>query len=686
MKTTHPRKEHLNNSGILWALLMITMVSLMFNLLLNGHHISKIKQYVNSYGENPQARFSVESSSVKTHLGNLKNAIVKSNVNKISNQLNALKGAINRVNKDTTRVKPHIIEIDQLLKTINSPAIDIHLLKDRRQFFNSYNQTARSILTFLKSEQILLKQSSRQFPSDSINFLLMALFTIGTAVLLIMAIRNKKSIASFRSDWEREQQLGNEAEDETLLSTIIESCQPVFPFHAIMLDQTNTICWANNSFLTDWNIRTLSNPSISWTDFQKFTRIQRNHSKVRLTQRGFYRIEMRSVDSELYTPYQLYVAPMNQRGTKRTLVIFSPTGSVEENLQAARPLLRPIATALEALNSNTFSSNLRSILRKDMQCNGIGDIYDSISKYFETMSGQRVGLLNEIEHLDERVHSMLGERDEQERKIIDIDGSISTLQENFNNLSNLLIGIKENVLIQTVSRQELDGEISKYCDQVSLFKNSYQNLLNGNESLSKSLANNLDEVGTLVPIKATLENLMQKIDRLYTTTHGQLDQISLSLETNDLATAKEYTSEAMEQVRYLEKISSLAHMAINHIEMFFSTVTLDNEEEYLSRYRTKMSDFVEYANQVEEKISYNYSDTADTFTRIIEQIESADKSMEQLSYNLDLSTQNLDYLTKRVAKESAKIENIDKSNKAKNVAERVPSPPSMMVRGPSLDV
>ncbi|MBT7669592.1 MAG: hypothetical protein HN623_08440 [Bdellovibrionales bacterium] len=684
MKSASPKKSNLNNYGILWILLMVTMISMMFNLMINGHHISKIKKYVGSYYENPQARFNVESANVKESLGDLKDAIIKSNVKQISGELSSLKGPISRISPDITKVKFHIIEIDHLIKTIKSPATDIHLLKDRRKFFNSYNQTARSILSFLKGEEIAVRERTNKFPSDSLNFLLMLLFNLGTAILLVMTIRNRKGISQIRTEWEREKQLGTEVEDEHVLSTIIEACQPVFPFHAIMLDQTNTICWANNSFLKEWNIRTLTAPAISWNDFQKYTRIHRNHSKVRLTQRGFYRIEMKAVDSEVYSPYQLYVSPMNQRGVKRTLVMFSPTGSVEENLQAARPLLRPIATAIEAMNNNNFTSNLRGILRKDMQCNGISNIYEDIAKYFETVSGQRMGLLNEIEHLEERISILVGDREEQGRKVTDIDKSVSTLQQSFTDLSNLLIGIKENVLIQTVSRQELEGEISKYSDQVNLFQESYQNLLTGNEALSRDLANNLDEVGTLVPIKATMENLMQKIDRLYTTTRGQLDQVSISLETNDITTAKECTSEAMDQIRYLEKVSSLAHMAINHIEMFFSTVTLSNEDEYLSRYRTKMSDFVDYADQVQEKISYNYGETTDTFSRIIEQIEAADQSMDQLSLNLELSSQNLDYLTKKYVGQQT-VNHSDQQS-GDSAQEHIPTPPSISERAPMLDV
>ena len=78
----------------------------------------------------------------------------------------------------------------------------------------------------------------------------------------------------------------------------------------------------------------------------------------------------------------MYVSPVEYSKQKRIMIFFYPLRSLEETItNQMKATVGPIRNTLEALNTNSFTDDLKMKLSKDFDVAGIGELFTEFNKY-----------------------------------------------------------------------------------------------------------------------------------------------------------------------------------------------------------------------------------------------------------------------------------------------------------------
>ncbi len=186
--------------------------------------------------------------------------------------------------------------------------------------------------------------------------------------------------------------------------------QDALPFSSLLLDSNLNVVWANSLFYEQWGMSASHKreENITWDFLQRFTNLGEDDPVLMAAKNnlaGIYQIQMSNKQGETL-PFEMYVSPVEYAAQKRIMILFYPLRGLEETLgHQTKALVGPIVRTLDALSTNSFSTEFQHKVKKDFEVAGIPQVYDKFKKHSDLMTQQKIGLLAEIERLENEVYS-----------------------------------------------------------------------------------------------------------------------------------------------------------------------------------------------------------------------------------------------------------------------------------------
>ncbi|WP_372652468.1 hypothetical protein [Halobacteriovorax sp.] len=288
--------------------------------------------------------------------------------------------------------------------------------------------------------------------------------------------------------------------------------QDAMPFSSLLLDSNLNLVWANGLFYEHWGLSDYkkNEESVTWDFLQRFTNLGENDpviSAVKDDVAGIYNIQVKTKKDEESLPFEMYVSPVEYANQRRIMISFYPLRSIEETLSnQSKSLVGPVARTLEALTSGSFNQEFKEKTEKDFDIAGITEVWSKFQKYHEFVTGQKNGLLQEIERLE------------------------NDLFDQYKLVNDIQTTLNENTEVQKVAISKFKDTKSSIVDIVEL-RNEMESLYQNTVTTSKGLFQ--DEVTllsqsqkiaeTLVDQNKALENV-DKVRKEYKTLKGNVDQ------------------------------------------------------------------------------------------------------------------------------------------------------------------
>lgn len=186
--------------------------------------------------------------------------------------------------------------------------------------------------------------------------------------------------------------------------------QDALPFSSLLLDSNLNVVWANSLFYEQWgmSVSQKREENITWDFLQRFTNLGEDDPVLMAAKNnlaGIYQIQVSNKQGETL-PFEMYVSPVEYAAQKRIMILFYPLRGLEETLgHQTKALVGPIVRTLDAFSTNSFSSEFQAKVKKDFDVAGIPQVYEKFKKHSDLMTQQKVGLLAEIERLENEVYS-----------------------------------------------------------------------------------------------------------------------------------------------------------------------------------------------------------------------------------------------------------------------------------------
>ncbi|MBL6988389.1 MAG: hypothetical protein ISR65_01350 [Bacteriovoracaceae bacterium] len=287
--------------------------------------------------------------------------------------------------------------------------------------------------------------------------------------------------------------------------------QEAIPFSYLLLDYNLNIVWANQLFYENWDLENLDNSdaSISWDYLQKFTNLGEYDPVLSALNEGIagiYQIQIRTRLNQTSVPYEMYVAPIEYAEQKKIMIFFYPLRSLEETItNQTKSMVTPLNKTLEALSSNGFTEKFREKIKVDFENAGIPQLYGKFLDYNYYVEQQKVGLLNEVERLENSLFDQLKTMDD--------------LQNLINDQANLhagalrqLVEAKEGI----IAILELRGDVEHLTDNSittsgHVLKN-YNELIDYTTNLTNSVSDNKMAFEKVTDVRDTIKNLKAQIE------------------------------------------------------------------------------------------------------------------------------------------------------------------------------
>ena len=182
------------------------------------------------------------------------------------------------------------------------------------------------------------------------------------------------------------------------------------PFSALLLDSNLNVVWGNQLFFESWGLDELktNNKQISWDYVQRFTNLGEDDPVLlALNDRvaGIYQIQVRWGHQQESVPFEMYVSPVEYAGQSRIMIFFYPLSTLEETISnLTKSIVGPVSKTLDVLASEGFNKEFREKIKKDFEIAGIDEIFAKFTNYNEIISQQKLGLMNEIESLENTIY------------------------------------------------------------------------------------------------------------------------------------------------------------------------------------------------------------------------------------------------------------------------------------------
>ena len=148
------------------------------------------------------------------------------------------------------------------------------------------------------------------------------------------------------------------------------------------------------------------NEILTWDFLKKYTNLGESTpiiSALKENIAGIYQIQVK-INADTM-PYEMYVSPINYADKIKIMILFYPLRSLEETLaNQTKAIIGPVSRSLEALMSNHFNPVFKDNIKNDFDAAGINQLFDKFCKYNEFVCQQRMGLLKEIERLENNLY------------------------------------------------------------------------------------------------------------------------------------------------------------------------------------------------------------------------------------------------------------------------------------------
>lgn len=330
--------------------------------------------------------------------------------------------------------------------------------------------------------------------------------------------------------------------------------QDAMPFSSLLLDSNLNLVWANGLFYEHWGLSEYkkSDDNITWDFLQRFTNLGENDPVITAVKddvAGIYNIQVKTKQDEESLPFEMYVSPVEYANQRRIMISFYPLRSIEETLSnQSKSLVGPVSRTLEALTTGSFNKEFKEKTEKDFDIAGIKEVWSKFQKYHDFVTGQKNGLLQEIERLENDLF-------DQYKLVNDIQTSLN-----------------ENTEVQKVAISKFKDTKNSIIDIVELrneMEGLYQNTVASSKGLFQDevtlLAQSQKIAETLVDQNKALENV-DKVRKEYKTLKSNVDQFrgrmmqlldqSLIFQKTDSASYKveQSLSKIKSEVKAFEKV------------------------------------------------------------------------------------------------------------------------------------
>lgn len=436
-------------------------------------------------------------------------------------------------------------------------------LRDLSNFRKDFKKTDSAYQGWFKSIEPEISLKRIQFERNSQNMLfslvgivsLMVLFSaFGFFVYRMSESKNKSAVEKIVVGAIKDGVLPDETTfDQTLSPRVREEFdkyreyihkrmsfgsifQDAMPFSSILLDSNLNLVWANGLFYEHWDLDEYkkSDDNITWDFLQRFTNLGENDpvlSAVKDDVAGIYNIQVKTKHDNESQPFEMYVSPVQYANQRRIMIFFYPLRSIEETLtNQSKSLVGPVSRTLDALTTGNFNADFKERIVRDFDIAGITEVWAKFEKYNTFVTGQKDGLLQEIERLENDLY-------DQFKLVNDVQGVLSQKEElqkvamtKFNEAKNSIIGIVElRNEMEALYQNTVVTSKGLFRDEVSLLSQS--------QKMSDVLIENKKALENVDSVRREYKKLKGNVDQFKGRMLQLLDQ-SLIFQKNDSNTYK----------------------------------------------------------------------------------------------------------------------------------------------------
>ena len=368
--------------------------------------------------------------------------------------------------------------------------------------------------------------------------------------------------------------------------------QDAVPFSAFLLDANLNLSWGNKLFYQTWGITDLmGDEHVSWDFLQQSTNLGENDPIFLAIQEnlaGIYQIQLRTKGDEEGLPYEMYVAPVEYADQKRVMVFLYPLRSIEESLSnQMKSVVGPVTRTLEAMTNNGFTGEFREKIYKDFEIAGITDVVDKFQKYSDFVSQQKLGLLGEIEKLENELFDQFKLAD-------DLRGILVENQEVNTKIVDEFYQAKDSIISSVEFRNEVE---QLYQNTVvtakSLFKDESE-LLTKSEACIDIIGENTKAFNMVSKVRTDFKDLRKEVETFKSRIVQTLDQ-ALIFQRRDENSSKveDAFSRIKMEVRGFDKTLGAFSQSVQNLDIGLSKVELlmeQNNPPELTNLRERFSD------------------------------------------------------------------------------------------------
>lgn len=388
-----------------------------------------------------------------------------------------LSSFIDRVNKEVSLMekvtKDSVLsssEKSEIQARINQFKVETKMLKkynlnknDFLGMIKAYDQTVKAWIAKITPEileqRLKLEHVGRYFLLSLTGLFLLA-FSLFTGGFLFNKKRQKttkKEFESFIQEYISEniikgQSLGQESFSEEFIEYSKDTqeyidkrmsfglvFQKTIPFATVLFDHNLKCEWANDRFISDWNLGT---ESLSWdylADFTNLSEVDPVIEAVRNNVGGIYQIKL-NLNNSNSIPYEMYVSPVELKGEMKVMVFFYSLETLQETIDdQAISIINPVSRALKLMEQNSLNADELNKLEDEFKLAKISSLFSSFVSFQIENESQKNRLFDEIELLNFKLN-------EYSDALFQInDDSVSSF-ESLKNIKEGLKTFKENVI------------------------------------------------------------------------------------------------------------------------------------------------------------------------------------------------------------------------------------------------
>lgn len=396
--------------------------------------------------------------------------------------------------------------------------------------------------------------------------------------------------------------------------------QEALPFASCLLDSNLNLIWGNKLFYETWRIDQNNaniNSNLNWDHLQRFTNFGENDPIVAALKEnvaGIFQVQVRTTINDEPMPYEMYVSPLEHASQKRIMIFLYPLRSLEETItHHTRSIVGPISKTIDSLGLGGFTQEFKEHIKKDFEVAGIEDIFDKFSKYNDFVTQQRLGLVGEIERLENELTDNFkiakeAKNSAQEKQELELR-MLKQLQETKNEIVKTL-ELRDSALSLF---SETFASLDQVCNIEGILKDNCESLLSQIEENEKTFHKISLTKNDVKTIKNQLEdarlNIIQTLDQAMMFAQGdkKFDGITQAL------------SKVKVEVRAFEKIMKTLNQSLVSFDVLLSKLDLLLSDSNLPDLTDVTNSFINEKNKLSEREL--------EFARLMKDTERADESI-----------------------------------------------------------